>query len=251
MPITTEHRGATTTLGMAMPRGNAINFAFIEAMNAALDELERTPPGAVVLVSQGKAFCGGLDLIEAYDYDRATLRGFVDGFEDLFLRLFTLGRPVVAAVAGHAMAGGCILAMTADVRVFAAGGWLISLNEVEIGIPFPSGALEIARDALPPLAWADWFLEGRRFSPAEASAAQLAHALVEGAPLEPALERAARLAARPAAPQAAIKAALRAPAMARARADADASRQRFVEAWYAPPAREKIGAVRAALLSKR
>jgi enoyl-CoA hydratase len=251
MPILTDHRGATTTLTMAMPRGNAINFAFIEAMNAAIDQVERTPASAVVLASQGKAFCAGLDLIEAYDYDRPTFRGFVDGFEGLFMRLFTLGRPVVAAVAGHAMAGGCILAMTADVRVFAAGNWLISLNEVEIGIPFPSGALEIARAALPPLAWTDWLLEGRRFSPAEASAAQVAHALVEGAPLEPALERAARLATQPTGPQAAIKAALRAPSVARARADADASRQRFVEAWYAPPAREKIGAVRAALLAKR
>src|SRR5688500_10318919 len=95
MPITLERRGATTTLSMAMPRGNAINFAFIEAVNAVLDELERSPPGALVIVSQGKAFCGGLDLIEAYDYDRATLRGFVDAFEGMFLRLFTLGRPVV------------------------------------------------------------------------------------------------------------------------------------------------------------
>jgi enoyl-CoA hydratase len=251
MPITLERRGATTTLSMAMPRGNAIHFAFIEAVNAALDELERSPPGALVIVSQGKAFCGGLDLIEAYDYDRATLRGFVDAFEGMFLRLFTLGRPVVAAVAGHAIAGGCILAMTADVRVFGAGSFVVSLNEVELGIPFPSGALEIARAAVPPLGWTEWFLEGRRFSPAEASAGHVAHALVEGAPLEPALERAARLAERPAEALAAIKAALRAPAVARAHADAEPSRQRFLEAWYAPAAREKIGALRAALVAKR
>src|SRR5262245_43000605 len=101
---------------MSMPRGNAINFAFIEALNGALDQAERDAPGALVMVGSGRTFGAGLDLVEAYDYDRATLAKFVDAFDDLFLRVFALPVPVVAAMNGHAIAGGCVLAMAADWR---------------------------------------------------------------------------------------------------------------------------------------
>jgi enoyl-CoA hydratase len=252
MPVTTTMDGSVLLLGLAMPRGNAINFAFIDALSAALDEAERAAPGAVVLTGQGRAFCAGLDLVEAYEYDRPTLRRFVEAFDDLFLRVFGWPQPIVAAVNGHAIAGGCILAMAADLRVVAPGEYGIAINEVELGIPFPSGAFEVARFALPRHAWPEWFMVGRRFSPAEALAAHLAHEMAaEGGAVARATERARELAARPADAVRAIKADLRAQALERARRAAPDSRARFVDAWYAPPAREKIGAVRDGLLRKK
>jgi enoyl-CoA hydratase len=252
MPIQTKSDGAVLTLSLLMPRGNAINFAFIEALGKALDDAERSGPGAMVMVGQGRAFGAGLDLVEAYEYDRGTLARFVDAFDDLFLRLFALPMPVVAAVNGHAIAGGCVMAMAADWRVMASGAYSIAINEVELGIPFPAGALEVSRHALPRAAWTPWFLEGRRFTPAEAHQAGLVHELApDGGALEAAAACAIRLASLPSQAQRAIKADLRAPTLERARRHLAESRARFVEAWFAAPAREKIGALRASLLAKK
>src|SRR4029453_17387931 len=56
--------------------------------------------------------------------------------------------PVVAAINGHAIAGGCVLAMAADVRLMSSG--LIGLSEVAVGVPFPVAALEICRYSMGP-----------------------------------------------------------------------------------------------------
>ena len=239
-------------LGLSFPRGNAINFSLIEAVNAALDEIDRSDARAIVIASKGKVFCAGLDLVESYEYDREKLTRFVDAFDDLFIRLFALRRPVVAAVNGHALAGGCIVAMTADHRVMATGSTWIGINEVELGIPFPSGALEIARFALRPETWTDAFLVGRRYAPEEALGVGLVqHVTAEGAVLHEAVARARRLASLPAEAVSPIKLALRAPTLERIEATRAASRALFVERWFAPPARERIGALRETLLRKK
>jgi len=238
-------------LGMSFPRGNAINLSLIAAVNDALDEVEKSEARAVVITGKGRVFSAGLDLVESYEYDRATMVRFVDGFDDLFVRLFALPRPVVAAVNGHALAGGCIIAMAADHRVMATGNGWIGINEVELAIPFPSGALEVARQALRPECWADCFLAARRFTPEEALGVGLVnHVTAEGAVLHEAVERARRFAAQPHDAVATVKSQLRAPTVERIRATQAASRALFVERWFAPAAREKIGALRTALLSK-
>jgi enoyl-CoA hydratase len=197
-------------------------------------------------------FCAGLDLVESYEYDHATMERFVDAFDEMFVRLFMWDRPVVAAVNGHALAGGCILAMTADFRVFASGNAWIGLNEVDLGIPFPAGAFEIARFALRPDWWTDCLVTGRRFSPEEALGAGIVHHVTgEGQVLHEAVARARLLAALPSEAVAPIKHALRAPALERIRATRKAARARFLECWFAPQARDRIGALRDALLKKK
>jgi len=160
------------------------------------------------------------------------------------LEVFRFPRPVVAAVNGHAVAGGCILALACDVRVAAAGPFQIGLNEIRLGLPFPASALEIARHALPPAPLAEVLHAGTLYPPAEARNRGLVDAVATGDVLAEARSLAARLAESPAPAFAAIKAAVRAPAVERAAATLDPLRRAFVEAWLAPPARERIGAAR-------
>lgn len=220
------------------PRGNAINRDFLAVAGDAIRGAEAPDVGAVVITGKGKAFCTGLDLAESFDYDREALGQFVDAFEAFFQQVFRLEKPVVAAINGHAVAGGCILAMAADVRVMAEGDFTIGINEVEVGIPFPAVAFEIARFALRPDAYADCFLEGRRLTPAEALRLGVVHECVPGdVLLDAAVTRARRLAAHPLDAFATIKRELRAPRLERMRDTRERRRAAFLDAWLSPEGR--------------
>ena len=152
-------------LRLELGRGNAIDPAFLDALHAALDEASRAGARAVVLTGKGRVFCGGLDLVTLHAFDRPAMERFLVGFDGLFRRLFAFDRPTVAAVNGHALAGGCILAMACDRRVMAAGPYQIGVNEVQIGLPFPAAAHEIVRRATPAAARSLVMLQGARLSP--------------------------------------------------------------------------------------
>jgi enoyl-CoA hydratase len=252
MPITRTQDGLVDVLDLAMPGGNAIGHDFIVALGRALDEAEASPARSLVLTARGNVFSVGLDVVAAYEYDRAAMGAYVDAFEGLFQRVFTFPKPTVAAVNGHAIAGGCILAMACDLRFMQDGPGAIGVNEVAIGIPFPSAALEIARQALPPKAWVEAILEARRFTPREALALGLLHGIAEDAAvLAVALERARRFDDLPPRALARTKAELRAPVIAAIAARRGERRERFLDAWLGLEARSRIGAVRDALLARK
>jgi len=82
----------------------------------------------------------------------------------MYLRLFRLPLPVVAAVNGHAIAGGAILALCCDRRIVARGERLFGLNEVQVGLPLPGALFEIVRAALGPAHTPEALLEGRNMA---------------------------------------------------------------------------------------
>src|SRR5262245_5728643 len=107
MPVTHTMDDGVAVLKLELERGNAINLPFIDALNRALDEAETSAATrAVVVTGTGKMFSGGLDLLWCYELDRPGMAHFVDAFDNLFLRLFVFPKPMVAAVNGHALAGG-------------------------------------------------------------------------------------------------------------------------------------------------
>jgi enoyl-CoA hydratase len=245
MPIVRTLDDSVAVLSLELGRGNAIDHAFIDALGAALDETLREGARAVVLTGRGKVFCGGLDLPTICAYDRPALERFVDAFEGIFTRVLSFPRPVVAAVNGHALAGGAILAMAADHRIMAPGAFQFGVNEVMLGIPFPAAAFEITRRATPKTAAATVMMAGRRFSPEEAVAAGLVHRLAgERGVLADAVEEAKKFAAGGLDAVADTKADLLAPVLARIEATRAAKRARFVERWFAADAQARIGALR-------
>jgi enoyl-CoA hydratase len=124
------------------PPVNALDLGLVEDAVAALGRLE----GPVVITGSGNCFSAGVDLRAVVDGGREYTERFLDAMPSAFLAVFDYPGPVVAAINGHAIAGGCVVAMAADVRLMSGGS--IGLTEVAVGVPFPAAALEICRYAM-------------------------------------------------------------------------------------------------------
>lgn len=110
-------------------------------------ELAADPPPAVVLTGREGFFSAGADLKVAPTLDAEGQRGMVEGINNIFAGWYGFPRPVVAAVNGHAIAGGLILALCADYRVGSREG-RFGLTELKAGLPYPSVAMAIVRAEL-------------------------------------------------------------------------------------------------------
>lgn len=223
-----EQSNDVAILRMNAGKANAMSAAMLTSLNGLLDELPRSRARAAVLIGYENFFCAGLDLPTLVTLDRPAMNAFMDHFGTTMRRVFDLSIPVVAAINGHAIAGGCVLALMADVRIMATGGSKIGLNEVRLGVGLPSIVLETLRGQLPPASLLPIALEGRVMPADDALRLGLVHEAVAPAELEPrALARAQELAAIPSAAFAQVKAAIRRPASA----DIERYRASEIELW--------------------
>jgi enoyl-CoA hydratase/carnithine racemase len=115
---------------------NAINAEFVDDLSQAIHQV-KTEFKAMVLAGGTKFFCIGLDLPVLLKLDRAGMGNFWDKFDQVIADLYTLPIPTACAVAGHAVAGGAILAISCDYRFVASGRKYLGLNEIKIGVPVP------------------------------------------------------------------------------------------------------------------
>lgn len=242
---------AVAVIELTCGKANALNAASLGAIGQSLAEVARAGAGAVVLTGYDRFFSAGLDLVTLYELPRPAMDAFMREFDRVMLEVFAFPQPVVAAVTGHAVAGGCILALACDARISVAEGVRIGLNEVRLGVPFPASALEIARHAVPGPDLAAVLYGGELYAPREALARGLVTALAAGLAPGDALGEARALAARwakaPPGTLATVKASVRAPALQAARARLDEVREAFVDAWFSPEARRRIGEARTRL----
>ena len=146
--IDIEHVGNVAVVRFEHGKVNALDLEFLRAITATMNDL--SDAGAIVLTGAGRAFSAGVDLRRIADGGAAYAEEFLPALSDAFLAIFDSPRPVVAAVNGHALAGGCIIAAAADVRLMSAG--TIGLTELLVGVQFPTVPLEIARHAFGPRA---------------------------------------------------------------------------------------------------
>lgn len=127
---------------------NAMDTELCSEVADALDGLGDAR--AVVLTGNGRGFSAGVDLRRVVSDGPAYTRGFLPALSRMFVAAFRCPRPLVAAVDGHAIAGGAVLAMAADRRVVASGRPRLGLTELAVGVPFPTAAIEISRHVLGP-----------------------------------------------------------------------------------------------------
>jgi len=242
-----DWRDGLALVRLTCGKANALNPRSLAAIERALDEAASGGARGLVLTGYERFFSAGLDLVTLYGLERDAMDGFMAWFDAVMLRVFAFPRPVVAAVGGHAVAGGAVLALACDARVMSVGAGWFGLNEIRLGVPFPASALEIVRHAVPAGWVAQVLYEGELHDPREALARGLVTDLVDGDAVEAARQTCARLAAAPAGAFEAIKLALKGSAVERARVTLGPLRRAFVDAWYAPEARRRIDEARARL----
>lgn len=156
---------------------NALSTAL---MLRTLAEVRAAKDEPIFLRGDGDAFSAGLNLKELSTLDVDGMATFLNGLEDLVRALYEHPAPVVAWVNGHAIAGGCVLALCADFRMMTGReGARIGLNEVALGLRFPptTFAMLRARLALPQLERV--LLESALYPAAEAKELGLVHAIGE------------------------------------------------------------------------
>jgi enoyl-CoA hydratase/carnithine racemase len=237
------------TLQICHGKANALDLELCLALDRALADAE-TRAGALILTGTGSVFSAGVDLFRIVDGGRAYIAQFLPALSDLFLRLFTLSRPVVAAINGHAVAGGCILACACDYRAMADGRSRIGLPELHVGVPFPASAIELLRSVIDPARLQEFLLIGRTYEPREAFSVGLVNEVVPGEALADRAAAIARdLGSRPASSYHLTKQVLRRPAVERIRA-AEGDRSELIDAWSAPATIDSVRAHIARTLRK-
>lgn len=147
---------------------NALDLDLVTAIRDTFLGLETSDHEAVVLTGTGRSFCAGVDLTRIAAGDAGYARTFLQVLSESFAAVFNLGKPVVGAINGHAIAGGCVFANACDRRLMADGSGRIGVTELLAGVPFPTTALEILRFAVGPARTSDLVLTGRTCLPDEA-----------------------------------------------------------------------------------
>jgi enoyl-CoA hydratase len=225
--------------------GAAKNALGTPMMRSLLDRLERAAGAPVLLTGAGDAFSAGLDLKEVASLDEARAEPFLRLLERCMAALYLYPGPTAAAVNGHAIAGGCVLAQCCDIRVATrAAQTKIGLNEVPLGLRFPPRVLAIVRARVPRRHRERVLLGGALFDPVEAREAGLLDELDDDT-VAVARERLAALGRSPAAAYAQTKRDLRGATDADLASDATLDQwiRESLPMWTSGDLKAKIAAV--------
>lgn len=161
--------GAVATIVHDDDRANTLRTDVFESYFEFLDRAEADSSiGAVVLRGRDNFFSAGMDLDWMKTIDRDALGTIGPDMARLAHRLFIFPKPVIAAVTGHAIAGGAVIVLACDRSIGVEGEYKIGLNEVDIGIPFGGFAMKLAQAHLVPSAFGAGLLHGETYRPARA-----------------------------------------------------------------------------------
>jgi len=140
-----EDREEIAVLRLDHGKVSAIDSELLALLEDRLDAVAASAARALLLTGSGASFSAGVDLWRVLEGGETYLQGFLPAFRRTVERLFTFSRPVVAAINGHAIAGGCLLALCCDYRIMASGGGRIGVPLLRVGVPFPGLCIEILR----------------------------------------------------------------------------------------------------------
>ncbi len=232
--IVVEQCDGVRVVRMQCGRANAMNRDMLDALAAALTE---GAPQPTVLTGDGKIFSAGLDLVTLDTLSEGELEEFLTRFSRTMIQVLTTPYPLVAAVNGHAVAGGCVLALACDYRVGVEGEFKIGMNELSHGLPLPAVANEIPRGALTPQTFRTVVMSGVLMEPETAQQVGILDMLTEDA--ETCVEQSCALARQQGGELdafAAVKAGVIAPIVDAIKELREPLDRRFVDIWFSEAA---------------
>ena len=231
---------AEVTLGRG--KVNALNGQVVDELAETFRQLATDDGvGAAVLTGQGKFFSWGFDIPELLGFTKDAFIDYLTRFTGLYRQLFVWPKPLVGALNGHTVAGGCMIALTCDRRLMVPGNAKISLNEVTFGASVFFGAVEMLKLAVGARRAETVLFDGAMYPAAEAKGMGLVDEVVAPERLLDEARSAARgLAAHEPAAFASIKRLLRSPTAEAMAAHERDSILEFADIWYAPATRARL-----------
>jgi enoyl-CoA hydratase/carnithine racemase len=162
-----DTREEILTLRLAHGKASALDIDLCESLRDEFESVAgRDDVRAVILTGTGSIFSAGVDLPRLIAAGGDYIPRFLDALDRVIRALFEFPKPLVAAINGHAIAGGAILAFAADYKVMTGGR--IGVPELLVGVPFPPLPLAVARFAIPPQHLQSMIYLGKTIEPPEA-----------------------------------------------------------------------------------
>jgi enoyl-CoA hydratase/carnithine racemase len=241
--VSIETQKKIATLRLSHKTTNAISLALVEELAQAVSEVkvDEAIEGLVLTSANEKFLSIGFDIPSLLPLPKDEFANFYRAFNQLCVDLYTLPKPTVAAINGHAIAGGCILALCCDVRVIADGRKLIGLNEVKLGVPVPYVSDRILHAMLGARYAREVMELGEFYPPEDALRIGLVDfVLPQDQVVEKAIEQARLLSSAPGEAYALVKANRVEDVMLEILERLEVKQLRFIECWYADAARQPL-----------
>jgi enoyl-CoA hydratase len=195
--VAIENHDGVWVLELGRPPVNAVELELAQELHDALLAAETTPDcRAVVLTGSHGVFSAGIDVRVVPSYDPSRRERLIRSVNALVRRLYGLAKPTIAAINGHALGGGLVLALCCDLRFASQGCYQLGLNEVSAGVPFPAAALAVVEAELDARSRRLMVLRGSTFGPLDDLAAGFVDAVYPAHDLQPAALDRARTASR-------------------------------------------------------
>jgi enoyl-CoA hydratase len=239
------------TLRLAHKKASAMDLELCNAIQREFESAaESNDVRAIVLTGTGSIFSAGVDLPRLIDSGREYVQDFVEALDAAFRAMFLFPKPAVAAINGHAIAGGAVMAFACDYRLMVGGR--IGVPEALVGVPFPPLAFEIVRFGVPKQHLQSVVLLAKTYEVAEAKTIGLIDEVASADNLLPRANEIARQmgAITPSAFRL-TKRQLREPYLRDAATVASASAEEIDSLWGSPETHDHIRAYLAKTIGKK
>jgi 3,2-trans-enoyl-CoA isomerase len=230
------------TIRLNRGKVNAINETVVDQLRQSLNELEKDETvDSLILTGTGKFFSFGFDIPEFLGFAREDFARFLIKFTDLYAYLFLYPKPVIAALNGHTIAGGCMLANACDYRIMVSGKAKISLNEITFGASVFARSVEILKYCVGAKNAQRVLFNGEMFTADQALELGLIDQIsTEDRLSEDAVQAAGNLAAGDKAAFGSIKLLLRKPVITDLTNSEKKSIENFLDIWYSESTWKKL-----------
>jgi len=138
--------GEIATVTLNRGKVNALIEPMVEELTKSFVDLAAdNEVKSIIFTGSGKFFSFGFDVPELLDYSKSDFISYLEKFTSLYTNIFQFPKPVIAALNGHTIAGGCMLATACDYRLMVSGKAKIALNEITFGASVLAGSVEMLR----------------------------------------------------------------------------------------------------------